>query len=86
MNFYEVLQLVGGLILSVGAIPQIEQIVRTKSAKDLNMATLITLIVGMGMMEAYAIHENILMFAITNTISLILASVQLALKIYYDRG
>ena len=86
MNFYEVLQLVGGLILSVGAIPQIEQIVRTKSAKDSNMATLITLIVGMGMMEAYAIHENILMFAITNTISLILASVQLALKIYYDRG
>lgn len=86
MNFYEVLQLLGGLILSVGAIPQIEQIVRTKSAKDLNMATLITLIVGMGMMEAYAIHENILMFAITNTISLILASVQLALKIYYDRG
>lgn len=86
MNFYEVLQLVGGLILSVGAIPQIEQIVRTKSAKDLNMATLITLIVGMSMMEAYAIHENILMFAITNTISLILASVQLALKIYYDRG
>lgn len=85
MNFYEVLQLLGGLILSVGAIPQIEQIVRTKSAKDLNLATLVTLIVGMGMMEAYAIHENILMFAITNTISLILASVQLALKIYYDR-
>lgn len=85
MNFYEVLQLLGGLILSVGAIPQIEQIVRTKSAKDLNLATLVTLIVGMGMMETYAIHENILMFAITNTISLILASVQLALKIYYDR-
>ena len=86
MNFYEVLQLVGGLILSVGAIPQIEQIVRTKSAKDLNMATIITLIVGMGMMQAYAIHENILMFAITNTISLVLAITQLILKIYYEKG
>ena len=86
MNFYEVLQLVGGLILSVGAIPQIEQIIRTKSAKDLNLATLIALIVGMGMMQAYAIHENILMFAITNTISLVLAITQLILKIYYGKG
>jgi len=85
MNGYEVLQLVGGLILSVGTIPQIEQIVRTKSAKDLNLATLISLIVGMGMMEVYAIHEEVTMFAITNGISLTLAITQLLLKIYYDR-
>lgn len=85
MNGYEVLQLVGGLILSVGTIPQIEQIVRTKSAKDLNLATLISLIVGMGMMEIYAIHEEVTMFAITNGISLTLAITQLLLKIYYDR-
>lgn len=85
MNGYEVLQLVGGLILSVGTIPQIEQIVRTKSAKDLNLATLISLIVGMGMMEIYAIHEEVTMFAITNGISLTLAITQLLLKIYYNR-
>lgn len=85
MNGYEVLQLVGGLILSVGTIPQIEQIVRTKSAKDLNLATLISLIVGMGMMEVYAIHEEVTMFAITNGISLTLAITQLLLKIYYNR-
>lgn len=85
MNGYEVLQLVGGLILSVGTIPQIEQIVRTKSAKDLNLATLISLIVGMSMMEIYAIHEEVTMFAITNGISLTLAITQLLLKIYYDR-
>lgn len=85
MNGYEILQLVGGLILSVGTIPQIEQIVRTKSAKDLNLATLISLIVGMSMMEVYAIHEEVTMFAITNGISLTLAITQLLLKIYYDR-
>ncbi len=85
MNGYEVLQLVGGLILAFGSIPQIEQIVRTKSAKDLNLATLLSLIVGMSMMEIYAIHENVTMFAITNGISLALATAQLILKIYYER-
>lgn len=85
MNGFEVLQLVGGLILSFGSIPQIEQIVRTKSAKDLNLATLLSLIVGMSMMEIYAIHENVTMFAITNGISLALATTQLILKIYYER-
>lgn len=86
MNVFEVLQLVGGLILSIGTIPQIEQIVRTKSAKDLNVATILSLIVGLCMMQVYAIHENILMFAITNGISLILAVTQLVLKIYYEKG
>lgn len=85
MNGFEVLQLVGGLILAFGSIPQIEQTVRTKSAKDLNFSTLVSLIVGMAMMQVYAIHENVLMFAITNGISLILQIVLFTLKIFYER-
>jgi MtN3 and saliva related transmembrane protein len=83
MNVYDLLQLIGGMILSVGAIPQIEQIIRTKSVKDINLTSIVTLIVGMVMMQIYAVHYELTMFIITNTISLLLAIVKLALKIYY---
>lgn len=83
MNVYDLLQLIGGMILSVGAIPQIEQIIRTKSVKDINLTSIVTLIVGMVLMQIYAVHYELVMFIITNSISLLLAIVKLALKIYY---
>jgi len=84
MNVYDILQLVGGMILSVGAIPQIEQIIRTKSVKDINLTSIITLIVGMVLMQIYAVHYELVMFIITNSVSLLLSIVKLGLKIYYE--
>ncbi|NBW22613.1 MAG: hypothetical protein EBR82_83180 [Caulobacteraceae bacterium] len=86
MTIYDILQLVGGMILSIGSIPQIEQIVRTKSVKDINLTSIITLILGMVLMQIYAVHAGLTMFIITNTISLLLAIVKLSLKIYYTKG
>lgn len=86
MNIYEILQLVGGLILSVGSIPQLEQIIRTKSVKDINITSIMTLILGMILMEIYAVHMELTMFVITNTLSLILAIAKLSLKIYYTKA
>jgi MtN3 and saliva related transmembrane protein len=83
MDVYDLLQLIGGMILSVGAIPQIEQIIRTKSVRDINLTSIVTLIVGMVMMQIYAVHNELTMFIITNTISLLLAIAKLGLKIYY---
>lgn len=85
MTIYDILQLVGGMILSVGAIPQIEQIIRTKSVKDINLTSIITLIIGMILMQIYAVHSGLTMFIITNTISLALAILKLSLKIYYTK-
>jgi MtN3 and saliva related transmembrane protein len=85
MDIYDVLQLAGGMILSVGAIPQIEQIIRTKSVKDINLTSIITLIIGMTLMQIYAVHSGLTMFIITNTISLLLSILKLALKIYYTK-
>jgi len=84
MDMYDVIQLIGGMILSVGALPQIEQIIRTKSVKDINLTSIITLIVGMILMQVYAVHTELTMFIITNSISLMLAIVKLSLKIYYS--
>lgn len=83
MDIYDILQLAGGMILSVGSIPQIEQIIRTKSVKDINLTSIITLIIGMILMQIYAVHSGLTMFIITNTISLLLAIIKLGLKIYY---
>lgn len=85
MTIYDILQLMGGMILSVGAIPQIEQIIRTKSVKDINLTSIITLIIGMILMQIYAVHSGLTMFIITNTISLVLAILKLSLKIYYTK-
>lgn len=85
MTIYDILQLIGGMILSVGAIPQIEQIIRTKSVKDINLTSIITLIIGMILMQIYAVHAGLTMFIITNTISLLLAIVKLSLKILYTK-
>ena len=84
MDIYDVIQLIGGMILSVGALPQIEQIIRTKSVKDINLTSIITLIVGMILMQVYAVHTELTMFIITNSISLMLAITKLSLKIYYS--
>lgn len=85
MTVYDILQLIGGMILSVGAIPQIEQIIRTKSVKDINLTSIITLIIGMILMQIYAVHAGLTMFIITNTIGLLLAIVKLSLKILYSK-
>jgi MtN3 and saliva related transmembrane protein len=85
MNLYDILQLIGGMILSVGAIPQIEQIVRTKSVKDLNLTSVITLITGMLLMNIYAIHTGLIVFIITNNISLVLAITKLVLIVHYKK-
>ncbi len=76
MTIFDLLQLIGGIILAIGYIPQIRQIIRTKSCKDLNLKTYLSLVLGMSLMEIYAINLAAsgagVMFLITNSISLFL--------------
>ena len=76
---FDILQLLGGIILAVGYIPQIAQIVRTRSCEDLNPKTYLSILVGVALMEAYAInlvvHGSGLMFLITNSASLLIVLV-----------
>ena len=55
MTFFDFLQLVGGLILAFGYLPQIRQLLRTKSCGDLNLKTYLYLTLGIGLMEIYAV-------------------------------
>lgn len=75
---YDTLQLIGGLILAFGYIPQIAQLLKTRSCYDLNLKTYIAMTIGIGLMEIYAFdlvrNGSGVMFAVTNTISLALVT------------
>lgn len=85
--FFDALQLLGGVIMSFGQIPQIVQILRTKSARDLNLKTYILMFVGIALMEVYAInlvvHGSGGAFLITNSASLIASTVMIVLILKY---
>jgi MtN3 and saliva related transmembrane protein len=86
---FDLLQLIGGIVLSVGFIPQIIQILKTKSVRDLNSKTFVMSFIGISFMEIYAINLVIngsgLMFLITNTMSLIISSISAGLIIKYKK-
>ncbi|OCT14733.1 hypothetical protein A8709_11170 [Paenibacillus pectinilyticus] len=72
---FNIVQVIGGFILAIGNIPQILQLLRTKSAKDLNGKTFLFMFIGMALMEVYAVqlavHDNGGAFLFTNTLSLL---------------
>jgi MtN3 and saliva related transmembrane protein len=74
MTVYDWFQLIGGVILALGYLPQIRQLLTSRSCRDLNLKTYVALAAGIGMMEIYAynlwVHDTAAMFFATNTISL----------------
>lgn len=87
--FFDILQLVGGIIMSFGQIPQILQILRTKSAVDLNLKTYVMMFTGISLMEVYAInlviHGSGGAFLTTNSFSLITSGIMIILILKYGR-
>jgi MtN3 and saliva related transmembrane protein len=71
---FSIMQLIGGIILSLGWIPQIIQIVKSKSVSDLSLKSYLLILLGISLMEAYAVSLAVtgvgLAFLITNTMSL----------------
>lgn len=86
---YNLLQFMGGCILSVGYVFQVKQTIETKSVEDLNFTTYLSVFIGITMMEIYAINlvfnGSGLMFLITNTMSLVLAGIMVVLILMYRR-
>lgn len=86
---FDTLQLIGGLIITIGNIPQILQILRTKSVKDLNTHTFYMAFIGITLMEIYAInlviHKAGLMFLITNSMGLVITGFTLSLILKYKK-
>jgi MtN3 and saliva related transmembrane protein len=84
---FSLMQLVGGVILSIGWIPQIVQILRTRSVADLSLKAYLLMLLGIILMEVYAVSLAItgvgLAFLITNTMSLCVVLLVIILILRY---
>jgi MtN3 and saliva related transmembrane protein len=87
---FSILQIIGGVILSLGWIPQIIQIMKTKSVSDLSLKSYLLILLGISLMEAYAISLAVtgvgLAFLITNTMSLCVVLLVIILIVRYQSG
>ena len=63
-NFYGSFQLIGGIIMSVGYIPQIAQILRTKSSDGLNLKSFGMIFAGILLYEIYFLLRLLTIFCI----------------------
>jgi MtN3 and saliva related transmembrane protein len=89
LNPFGLMQVIGGVILSTGYLPQIAQILRTHSVADINLWYSIQIVAGVCCMEVYALHLFVAtgewFFLLTNSMSLVLSSTVLALRVKYGR-
>jgi MtN3 and saliva related transmembrane protein len=88
LAFFNSLQLIGGLILSIGYLPQIFKIFETHSVRDFSRIYLGGIFTGIVFMEAYAIYmffvlNTAQMFFITNTVSTILSGIEFFAVLYF---
>ena len=86
---FDTLQFIGGLILSFGYIPQIVQIIKTKSVNDLNLKTFMSIFIGVFFMEIYAINLVVTgaghMFLVTNSMALVLSGIMCILILMFRK-
>jgi MtN3 and saliva related transmembrane protein len=73
-KIFNAFQLIGGAILVIGYIPQIDQILNTQMVRDINLTFSIMTMIGIILMEIYAaylvkVKRSGHAFFITNTAS-----------------
>ena len=66
-------------------IPQIIQIIKTKSSKDLSYLTISFYIVGTIMVITYGIYFNLFVVYIPSCLELVIEFILLGLKCHYDK-
>ena len=90
-NIFGIFQLIGGVIMSVGYIPQIVQMFRTKSSEGLNFKSFGMIFAGITLYEIYAVSLVVIdgsghMYLITNSISTFLSGLMCLLIKVYEKG
>ena len=87
MTMTEVLYLIGGIILTSAALPQITQLYLTKNSEGLNLLTFFMLTIGNILKMFYAIYTAIngygLVIIITTSLSLLNILTLTILIVYY---
>lgn len=80
MSFVEILSLSAGTITSITFLPQVIQVWKTKSAKDISTGMLLLLLLGLCMWLAYGIIIANAAIIYTNSMVLVMALILLYFK------
>ena len=78
-TIFEFLGITGSLIICASIIPQVIKTYRTKSARDLSITYLSTLMIGIILLTIYSIHIRDLVFIFGNTLSMLSVSLLMIL-------
>lgn len=78
-TIFEFLGITGSLIICASIIPQVVKTYRTKSARDLSITYLSTLMIGIILLTVYSIHIRDLVFIFGNTLSILSVSLLMIL-------
>ena len=84
MEFTEILGLTAGTITSITFLPQVIQVYKTKSAKDISLSMVLLLTVGVAMWLAYGILILNAAIIYTNSMVLVMAIILLYFKWKFD--
>ena len=83
----EFLGVTGSLIICGSVIPQVIKTYRTKSARDLSITYLTTLMIGIVLLTIYSVYIRDMVFIFGNVLSLLSVVILIGLwRRYYDNG
>lgn len=88
MNTFDLLQLIGGVLLAGSYIPQIIKTAKIKMVEEISLAFWSVLFIGLVFMEINALHLISLgtwSYAVTETLNVIGCGIFLAQVIYYRK-
>lgn len=87
MTIPEIFQFVGGILLTLAALPQITQVIITKNVRGLNLTTFTMILIGNVFKSVYGIYMAIngygIILIITTSMSFTIILILIILIIYY---
>jgi MtN3 and saliva related transmembrane protein len=83
MDLDTIVGLAAGLLTTVAFIPQVVQIWKSKSAKDVSLPAFVAFTLGVGLWLAYGILKQEPPIILWNTVTLVLAGAILAMKVKF---
>ncbi|MBE9609309.1 SemiSWEET transporter [Chitinilyticum piscinae] len=81
----EMLGLVAGACTTIAFLPQVWQVWKTRSAKDISLGMYLLFVSGVAMWLGYGLLARAVPVVVANTLTLILAGAVLVMKLVFDR-
>ncbi|WP_157314715.1 SemiSWEET transporter [Chitinibacter sp. GC72] len=81
----ELLGLLAGTLTTISFVPQVWQVWKSKSAKDISLGMYAIFVAGVAMWLGYGLLVGSAPVYLANTVTLILAGAVLVMKVIFDR-